>query len=83
MTGKKRLQEIKNEIKTLADEALDVVLMNCPRFQWERGKSYWHPHITMALDNDNDYCGKDGATIQEAIDSIDDPEDEEVVNDDE
>jgi hypothetical protein len=83
MTGKERLQEIKNEIRALADEALDIVRMNCPRIQGERGRAYWYPHIVMALDTKNDYLGSDGATIQEAIDSIDNPEDEdEAANDD-
>jgi hypothetical protein len=72
-----RLKEIQEEMSELLDEAKRLVQQSGDRFQIDRMKAYWHPHIQMALSDDHMYLGKDGATMQDCIESLEsDCEDE-------
>lgn len=55
-----RLREIKNEIQERVDEALEIVRRSGNKLEYDRAKSYWHPHICMALGDEHDYpfCAK-------------------------
>jgi hypothetical protein len=65
-----RLREIKDQMVEMADEALRIVLRSGDRFQYDRAKAYWHPHIQMALSDDHRYLGRDGSTLEEAVDAL-------------
>jgi hypothetical protein len=73
-----RLQDIKDEIKELVYEAQDLI----PRdtIEFSRAKSYWLPHILMALDKDHDYLGGSMFTMQETVDDLN--ERRELMNED-
>lgn len=68
----KRLKEIKDQMLELLEEAHGLVKHSGDKFQAERAKAYWHPHIQMALTNDHWYLGKDGATLEDAINALED-----------
>lgn len=67
-----RLKEIKDTMLELLDEAIVIVRHSGDRFQYDRAKAYWHPHIQMALSDDHMYMGNDGATLDDAINSLED-----------
>ena len=64
-----RLQEIKNEISELLFEAKQLLPKG---IVGDRAKSYWLPHMQMALDNSHDYLGGSMCTMQETIDEMED-----------
>jgi hypothetical protein len=64
----RRLQQIADEIRSLADEALALTRSNATAHS--RAKAYWYPHIVMALGSDHDYLGSDGSTIAEAVELL-------------
>jgi hypothetical protein len=78
-----RLEEIKNEMKDLLAEAEEMVRRCGDSSVWQRAKSYWVGHIATALDDESNYVGSSGWTLQQTIDEIpvegeeDDEEDEE------
>jgi hypothetical protein len=76
-----RLREIQEEIGELLEEALRIVKSSGDKFQIARSKSYWHPHIQMALSDYHSYVGKDGATLEGTINALEahvsDEDDEE------
>lgn len=77
-TGQKeRLQEIKDEMKDLLEEAKNIVRRNADSFAYNRAKSYWIAQISMALDDDHDYVGNAGCNMQETIDAFDEDNDED------
>lgn len=78
-----RLSEIKDEIKELMSEAKKIIRQHCEPITWERAKSYWFAAMSMALDNEHDYLGKEPFTMQDAIDELDDYVDEEEENNEE
>lgn len=63
-----RLQQIKDTIKELVYEARDLLPRNT--IENTRAKSYWIPHILMALDTEHDYLGGSMCTIQETINDL-------------
>jgi len=65
-----RLKEIKDQMLELLEDALGIVKQSGNKFQYDRAKAYWHPHIQMALTDDHWYLGKDGATLESAIDAL-------------
>jgi hypothetical protein len=69
-----RLVEIKEEIRELLDEAYGLVRGTSEE---ARAKGYWYAHARMALDNDHDYLGRGGYTLQETIDALEEGQDEE------
>jgi hypothetical protein len=71
-----RLQEIRQEIETLADEALAIVKKSGKRIEVERARSYWHAHIICALTNESQYLGGSMCTLEDAISALEEDEDE-------
>jgi hypothetical protein len=72
-----RLKKIKTEMQDLAFEALEIVRHSGNKFEYDRAKAYWYAQIVMALSSDHDYIGSSMATLEEAIDSLQEEADEE------
>ena len=71
-----RLEEIKDEIKSLIQEAEEILRGTSEE---DRAHSYWAAHIKMALDKDHSYLGGSMCTLQDSIESLreeDTPEEE-------
>ena len=64
-----RLDEIKNEIKELMNEARSILQHGDER-TWARAKGYWYAHIVSALDKEHDYMGNSMVTMQDTIDEM-------------
>ena len=64
MSDKYRFEEIIVEIKELLEEAIDLVPEGSAL---ERAKSYWHAHISVALDYDHDYMGGSMCNMQDTL----------------
>jgi hypothetical protein len=62
-----RLFAIKQQMLELLNEAL-VILLDTE--EEERAKSYWWPHIRMALDEEHSYLGKSMFTIQDTVEAL-------------
>lgn len=70
-----RLEQIKFEIRELADEALAITKELAGKKNKviaERAKVYWHGEICVALDEENDYVGQSGCNLEETIDELND-----------
>jgi hypothetical protein len=84
-----RVAEIKNEIKTLLEEAFNLIRFECAGDNstsviYERARSYWYAHIAMALDKEHNYLGGSMFTMQDTIDDMQSYiEDEENCEDEE
>tara|TARA_B100001057_G_scaffold475028_1_gene541356 strand:+ start:82 stop:351 length:270 start_codon:yes stop_codon:yes gene_type:complete len=74
MSDKNRLKEIKEQIKELLEEAINLV----PDHERARAKCYWYAHISMALDEDHGYLGSSMYSMQDTIKEFDEAEEEEV-----
>lgn len=61
------LAEIKESIKELVEYAFDRVSDS----EKERAKGYWYASIMMALDDEHDFMGGSGGTMQSTIDAMD------------
>jgi hypothetical protein len=70
-----RLTEIKDEIKALMDEALQIV-RRADHMTYEQARAYWYPHLIMALDKEHGYLGGSMFTMQDAIDALKHEDDE-------
>lgn len=79
MSNKLRFEEIKEQIKELLDEALDLVPEGGAK---ARAKAYWYPHIVMALDNDHEYMGGSMCSMQDTLEEFYDEEEEDFEDDD-
>ncbi len=64
-----RLGEIKEEIKELVREDVDLIR---DTNEYERAKGYWYAHIVCALDDDHMFLGGSMVTMQNTIDSFED-----------
>lgn len=76
-----RLQEIHQQMMELLEESITIVRQSGKKSLYDRAKAYWHPHIAMALSDDHSYIGKDGATMEEAVNALQDmvlPEEEDT-----
>ena len=67
-----RLREIKDQIKSLMEEAHDIVTRCGERFIVDRARAYWLAHIFIALDNEHDFLGNGMCTFEETIKEIGD-----------
>jgi hypothetical protein len=74
-----QLQDIAYEIKELAGNAMRLVRGTAEE---GRARSYWYPHIVMAVSEDHGYMGKNMFTMMDAaqslIDGADDEEEEDM-----
>lgn len=65
-----RLQEIKDEMKSLLEEARRIVRRG-PKRVYDRAHSYWLGHISLALDHDNEYIGRSMCNFEDTLHEID------------
>tara|TARA_B100000902_G_scaffold56301_1_gene63104 strand:+ start:315 stop:584 length:270 start_codon:yes stop_codon:yes gene_type:complete len=72
MSDKHRFKEIKEQIKELLKEAIDIV----PDHASARAKCYWYANISMALDNDHGYLGSSMCSMQDTVEEFDDEEED-------
>lgn len=74
-----RLEEIKEELLTLMDEAKHLVRSG-ENLTYERARSYWIPHVIMALTKEHEYLGGSMVTMEDTIEELKEqlgPEEEE------
>ena len=77
-TDVERMQEIKEEIKTLLDEVTHMIRGTSEE---DRAKAYWSAHIRTALDEDHGYLGSSMVTMQDTIDALAGRASEQIGND--
>jgi hypothetical protein len=63
-----QLTEIKEQIKDLAFDALEILASDS--IEYQRAYAYWYPHILMAVDNEHDFLGNSICTIDDSINEI-------------
>lgn len=63
------LEEILDDMKDLLRRARELVA-DADESVYQRAKSYWLAHITMALDDDHGYLGKSTCTMRDTIDEL-------------
>jgi methyl-accepting chemotaxis protein len=83
-----RIREIIEEIRELAQEAMDHIRENGSDLTRERARSYWYPHILMNLDEEHGYLGSSGCTMESSAQELEeegeeDDEEEEYDEDEE
>ena len=82
MSNKLRFEEIKDQIKELLNEALDLVPEG---FSRSRAQSYWYATMIMNVTDDHDYMGGCMVGMQDTLeefDEVDEEEEEEDFEDD-
>jgi len=66
-----RMEEIKDEMKELLDEAQDIVKDFFNRgTSYERAKAYWIAHIRVDLDKDNEYLSGSMCNMEDTINEM-------------
>lgn len=65
-----RLNEIRDELKELAHEALRLVSEHGDKMTVARAESYWYPHIICELDKDHSYLAGSMCTLQSTISEL-------------
>jgi hypothetical protein len=75
---KERLEEIRDAIECLNNEALDIVKTELTRFDVERSKAYWYGYIDNAITGDKQLCP---CPMQEMIVKLGNYENEEEYSD--
>jgi hypothetical protein len=80
-----RLQEIKDQIKEMLDEARNIIRHSGDDVAEERFKGYVLGNILPQLDSDHDFLAGSMVSFQDVIDSleVEDDEDEEIDEEDE
>lgn len=73
-----RLEEIKDEIKGLLGEA-DDLLHGTDGYQ--RAKAYWLACMHIELDEDHEWMGKSMCSMQDTIDELREPDDDDGMSD--
>ena len=66
----KNLEHIKDQIKELVNDALNIVKESNDTRLIEQAKSYWYANILCQLDKDHEYLGGSMCSIQDTIDSL-------------
>lgn len=81
--GSARLYEISDELKELKEEILEKIMEARSliaeaglRGSLDLADAYWIPHVTMALTNDHGYLGGSMATLEDAIEEVDEAREE-------
>ena len=72
-----RIREIIQEIRELAQEAMDHVHENGSDLTRERARSYWYPHILMNLDEEHGYLGSSGCTMESSAQELEEEGEED------
>lgn len=63
-----RLKEIQEEIKELADEAIDIIEKEGHRRTYRSALAYWYPHLIIALgDLDGEYATFSQHSLNDSI----------------
>lgn len=70
-----RLQEIKEQMHELLEEAKDLIPEGMTK---ERAKCYWYAHIKTAILKEHEYLGGSMVTMEETIEEILEEKAEEV-----
>lgn len=67
-----RFLDIKEEIKELVKEALSMVKQSAATNNqaYDRARSYWYPHILMALDDDHGYMGQSTTSMESTYEEL-------------
>jgi hypothetical protein len=65
-----RLEEIKDEIKELVEEAIGIVRSSGTRTTYETARTYWYAHILGALDKDHEFLGGSMTTMEDTIEDV-------------
>jgi len=65
-----RLMEIKEEIIELMHEAMTITEQHGSSGTINRARSYWFPHVLMALDENSGYMGRSMCTIEDTAREI-------------
>lgn len=71
-----RLLDIKDEIKSLMEEALEIVSEHSEH-ECRVATSYWYAHVVGALDSEHHYLGGSMMTMQDSINGLE----EDVIED--
>lgn len=72
-----RIREIIQEIRELAQEAMDHVRENGSDLTRERARSYWYPHILMNLDEEHGYLGGSMCSMESTAGELEGEDEEE------
>lgn len=70
-----RLQEIKEQMLELLDEAKKIIPEGMTK---ERAKCYWYAHIKTALLKEHEFLGGSLVTMDDTINEIDEESEEEA-----
>ena len=69
------LEEIAEELREIRERA-DQVLRSINGVTERRARSYWFAQLTMLIDNDHEYLGNAGHSLQETIEELNETEEE-------
>jgi hypothetical protein len=72
-----RIMEITEEIRGLVQEAMDLVRENGSDLTRERARSYWYPHILMALGEGHGYLGGSMCSMESTAGELEGEDEEE------
>ena len=72
-----RIREIIEEIRELAQEAMDHIRENGSDLTRERARSYWYPHLLMNLDEEHGYLGSSGCTMESSAQELEEEGEED------
>jgi hypothetical protein len=75
---KERLEEIKEQMLELLEEAKDIIPEGIAK---ERAKCYWYAHIKTALLKEHEFLGGSLVTMDDTINELGEDEDEDDDND--
>ena len=64
-----RLEEIKEELLELIEEAQRIV-SGGDEMTYQRAKSYWIPHVIMALTKEHEWLGGSMETMEDTIEEL-------------
>jgi ABC-type transporter Mla subunit MlaD len=73
MMSKQEAADVLTDVKERIIEALEearAAIEDAAPEEWDWAEAYWWSHIRTALDEDHDYVGGAGQTLQTTIDSL-------------
>ena len=70
-----RIMEITEEIRGLVQEAMGLVRENGSDLTRERARSYWYPHILMALGEGHGYLGGSMCSMEDTARELEEGDD--------